>query len=57
MVLINTQSIKSKEHIIMEYLMDKQVDLAILTETWLCEDDDTWVKAYTFKCHILDLSM
>ena len=45
MVVINTQSIKSKEHIIMEYLMDKQVDLAILMETWLCEEDDTWVKA------------
>ena len=46
MVVINTQSIKSKEHIIMEYLMDKQVvDLAILTETWLCEEDETWVKA------------
>ena len=44
MVVINTQSIKSKEHIIMEYLMDKQVDLAILMETWLCEEDDTWVK-------------
>ena len=43
--MINTQSIKSKEHIIMEYLMDKQVDLAILLETWLCEEDDTWVKA------------
>ena len=45
MVVISTQSIKSKEHIIMEYLMDKQVDLAILLETWLCEEDETWVKA------------
>ena len=44
MVVINTQSIKSKEHIIMEYLIYKQVDLAILMETWLCEEDDTWVK-------------
>ena len=25
--------------------MDKQVDLAILTETWLCEGDDIWVEA------------
>ena len=45
MVVINTQSIKSKEHIIMEYLMDKLVDLAILMETWLCEEDETLVKA------------
>ena len=45
MVVINTQSIKSKEHLIMEYLMDKQVDLAILMETWLCEEDETWVNA------------
>ena len=45
MVVINTQSIKSKEHLIMEYLRDKQVDLAILTETWLCEEDETWVNA------------
>ena len=45
MVVINTQSIKNKEHLIMEYLMDKQVDLAILAETWLCEEDETWVNA------------
>ena len=25
--------------------MDKQVYLAILMETWLCEEHDTWVKA------------
>ena len=49
MVVINTQSIKNKEHIIMEYLMDKQVDLAILMETLLCEEDDTWVEAS--KCN------
>ena len=41
MVVINIQSIKNKEHMIMEYLMDKQVDLAILTETWLCGEDET----------------
>ena len=29
----------------MEYLIDKQVDLAILTETWLCEEDETLVNA------------
>ena len=45
MVVINTQSIKSKEHLIMEYLMDKQVDLVFLTETWLCEEDETRVNA------------
>ena len=44
-LVINTQSNKSKEHLIMEYLMDKQVDLAILMETWLCEEDETWVNA------------
>ena len=25
--------------------MDKQVDLTILMETWLCEEDKTWVKS------------
>ena len=45
MVVINIQSIKSKEHIIMECLMDKQVDIAILMETWLCKEDETWVAA------------
>ena len=45
MIVINPQSIKSKEHLIMEYLMDKQGDLAILMETWLCEEDETWVNA------------
>ena len=45
MVVMNTQATKSKEHIIMEYLIDKQVDLAILMETWLCEVDEIWFEA------------
>ena len=45
MVVINTQFINSKEHKIMEYLMDKQVDLAVLMETCVCEEDETWVNA------------
>ena len=32
--------------------MGKQVDLAILMETWLCEEDETWVNAS--ECNKMD---
>ena len=41
--LVNTQSIKSKSNDLVTYLNDTKLDLCILTETWLREEDDSWV--------------
>ena len=38
-VLINSQSIKNKDELITEYLINNNIDACILTETWLTNSD------------------
>ena len=49
--LANIQSLKSKGNDLMTYLSDAKLDLCILTETWLMEEDDSWV-----SCSDLNIS-
>ena len=41
--MVNIQSLKSKGNDLITYLSDTKLDLYILTETWLTEEDDSWV--------------
>ena len=41
--LVNIQSLKPKSSDLVTYLNDTELDLCILTETWLREEDDSWV--------------
>ena len=41
--LVNIQSLKHKSSDLVTYLNDAKLDLCILTETWLREEDDSWV--------------
>ena len=41
--LVNIQSLKPKSNDLVAYLNDAKLDLCILTETWLREEDDSWV--------------
>ena len=41
--LVNIQSLKSKGNDLITYLSDAKLDLCILTETWLTEEDNSWV--------------
>ena len=41
--LVNIQSLKSKDCDLITYLSDTKLDLCILTETWLTQEDDSWV--------------
>ena len=41
--LVNIQSLKPKSSDMVTYLNDTKLDLCILTETWLREEDDSWV--------------
>ena len=45
LMLANVQSIKSKTKLLMDYLLDSKVDIAVLTEAWLSDDDAIWLKA------------
>ena len=50
-MLSNVQSIKNKQDVVMELLEDSKGDLAVLTETWLTDDDDIWVQGSEFHKH------
>ena len=47
--LINVQSIKPKENIILYFLLSNEIDLTLATETWLSnsDDDQVWVNSST----------
>ena len=42
------QSIKNKQDTIIKLLEDLDADLAVLTETWLTDDDEVWVQGSEF---------
>ena len=46
LALLNAQSIKNKDIDIKEYLLEKKVDIAVITETWIQEMDvdNIWVE-------------
>ena len=50
-MLANLQSIKSKTELVMDYLLDSKVDIAVLTGTWLSDDDAIWLKASDLNQH------
>ena len=50
-ILCNVQSIKNKQDVIMEFLEDLNADLAVLTETWLTDEDGIWVQGSEFQKH------
>ena len=51
LMLANVQSIKSKTELVMDYLLDNKVDIAILTETWLSDNDEMWLNASDLNQH------
>ena len=49
LILSNVQSIKNKQDTIIEHLEDSNADFAVLTETWLTDDDEVWVQGSEFQ--------
>ena len=41
----NVQSLKNKEQPLLHQLIDKDIDIMIITETWLMKDDTIWLEA------------
>ena len=41
---LNAQSIKYKDQLIVDYLLNKHIDVAIITETLLKDTDDIWLQ-------------
>ena len=46
---LNAQSIKKKELPIIEYLLDENIDFCVISETWLKESDNDWLKQSEFN--------
>ena len=42
-LLINIQSIKCKDNLLLDELITNKVDMCIVTETWLKEQDQLWL--------------
>ena len=57
--LINVQSLKSKELMLLDYLDSTHWDACILTETWLrdCDEDKIWLEATNLNKGVYKLSI
>ena len=43
-VTLNAQSIKNKDQLIVDYLLNEHIDVAIISETWLKDANDIWLQ-------------
>ena len=41
---INTQSLKPKSAMLWNYIIDENIDISVLTETWLQSEDQLWIQ-------------
>ena len=44
LALVNKQSLKNKDTILLDHLIEKKTDICIVTDTWLKENDATWLE-------------
>ena len=54
LLLINAQSIKNKDILIAEYIHDLNIDVCVVTETWLAKNSDevdAWINTYELTKH------
>ena len=45
MVTLNARSVKNKDHYIMDCIRNFGWDMAVITETWLTDNDEIWIDA------------
>ena len=43
------QSLKNKEQLLLHQLIEQDIDIMVVTETWLTEDDTVWLDACDFN--------
>ena len=46
---LNAQSVKKKDTLIMDNIIENKVDAYVVTETWLKEQDNIWISNGEFK--------
>ena len=55
--VLNAQSIKNKEILIMDYIIENRIEACIVTETWLSESDDIWISTSDFTKHNYNITV
>ena len=45
---LNAQSVKTKDTLIMDNIIENKVDACVVTETWLKEHDNIWISNSKF---------
>ena len=48
-IVLNIQSIKSKKYVWHDHLEREDVDIGIITETWLSDKDHAWLDCCLFN--------
>ena len=48
-LLTNAQSLKNKEYILRDQIDQINADFVVVTETWLCEEDNIWAECSQFN--------
>ena len=56
LVVCNTQSIKNKDTLLLDHLVNVKSDLCLITETWLSNSDDAWIATSDIMCNGYKLS-
>ena len=51
LVLSNIQSLCNKDTLLLDHLVEEKADLHLLTETWLCEQGNTWLSCFDIVCN------
>ena len=41
---LNAQSVKNKDQLIADYILNTKANYTVITETWLKDTDDTWTE-------------
>ena len=55
--VLNAQSIKNKEILVMDYIIENRIEACIVTETWLSEGDDIWISTSDFTKHDYNITV
>ena len=56
LVVCNTQSIKNKDTLLLDHLVNVKLDLCLIMETWLSDSDDAWIATSDIMCNGYKLS-
>ena len=46
---INVRSLKNKESVVYNYVIEKSLDIVVLTETWILDSDKDWLHTTDFS--------